>query len=277
MCWRLTSCALPLLQPQPSAGGEPVEQQGREAALALNKAIQQQSSAEELDALLRPRLAELDPIHLCTAAARLVALSSKQRAQPSGPRPTAAAPPSLLAALAGAAAPQLGEFSGRQLASLTWALARLGWDGPRGPLERLLISVELAAVEALGGGGISRPTEVSLLAWSFARLGYAPDTFLATLEALPDSARSLLATLRPQEVSNLAWALAKLRRSGSPLLLPLAQRAVEVVRSCSRQVGRQQLPACPASPTSRAHRAGCRTGNWRHAFRSALIWGWCGV
>eukprot|EP00873_Tetraselmis_striata_P037054 jgi/Tetstr1/457318/TSEL_043922.t1 len=208
--------------------GQPPADSSRLAAVRLNKEIQEQPSVEALDALLRGRLGELDPIHLCTAASRLVALAPRH-----GPSP--AALPPLLAALAGTAAAQVGDFSGRQLASLTWALARLGWDGPRGQLERLLLGVELAAAERLASGSMTRPTEVSLLAWSFARLGYSPDAFLGELEALPDGGRGLLARLRPQEVSNLAWALARLQRTGSPLLPPLTQRAVEVVRSTSRQ------------------------------------------
>uniref|UniRef100_A0A061SCY4 Protein of clr family n=1 Tax=Tetraselmis sp. GSL018 TaxID=582737 RepID=A0A061SCY4_9CHLO len=138
----------------------------------------------------------------------------------------------LLRRLAGEAAERIGDFGGRQLQSLAWALGRVRWRGPRSELLHVLGRIDGRAAQCLDRGQFREPHELSLVLWAFGRLGRLPEALMGRLE-LRLAALPLLRRFGPQEVANTAWALARLGRGSERLLQPLAARAAAVVPSGS--------------------------------------------
>jgi hypothetical protein len=170
--------------------------------------IARAACAQDILAVVRDNLHELDHIHVSTSFNRLGKMARDGDFSPrhlTGDDTFRA----LLRLTCGFA--ESGVFNGRSTASTTHGIAKLHQAGRVAATDGI-VEDTLAALET-AVGRVARdmlPQEVANLTWAYATLGKMPSD--STWAALETAAGRMARDMKAQEVANLAWAYATLGR-----------------------------------------------------------------
>eukprot|EP01052_Picozoa_sp_SAG31_P000641 SAG31_NODE_18_length_35375_cov_22.525315_22_plen_249_part_00 len=174
--------------------------------MQLNKQLMQCQKPVDVLSVLQNARCVPNSVNIATALVQLARIPELTVASSSGP--AAKTRQSAGLDLCNSAAAALSGCTGRELANIGWAVAKLGGDqGNLAPAARWLLA-ELGT-EVLGRPtGLLTPHGVSQLAWAYGRAGPAAQTTPLIFARLATELQKQLAVTSSHALANTAWGFA---------------------------------------------------------------------